>query len=1363
MKNHHVKHALFCVFGLFPILLFSQITGVRFSEPSGVKTSSFSLSLSTDDPSREIYYTTDGSEPTTASTKYSNPISINQNTLVLARSFLNGNADESVSRVGYAFLSNEVKNFTSSLPVLIVDNLGQGNLPAPSGGGMGGGPAEETPHPNEGTEIEGKHFSISSLYEPNGGNTSLDGEPSLSYNSGIKVRGSSSASFPKKSYGYDSWNSLCEEDAIKPLGLAKSADWVLHGSRNQDPTYIRSIVPYELSRQMGQWAPGSSAVEVFLNIDGGDVTMDDYIGIYFFMEKIGRGKDKLDIEKLDPETQPSDPEITGGYIIKIDRADENVETFTSTYIGRTGTAVANYYYPKGKNIPQHQEGWIKDYFGQIDNAIANIPNSKEYTELLDVPSIIDHWILKAMPKDADGLVLSEFFHKYRDGKLKAGPIWDLDRSAGSIDSRSAVPENWNVGEVMVMEFNGMKFEMPGDVLAGDYWTYGWYGKLHEDPDYKIALYDRWYELRQGALKTSNINRVIDSLAQVMAPAMQRDIQLWPIDAYGGTFQGAINAYKEWLEKRCVWIDGQFGGTPQFFSQGSEILGSIKSIDANNSISIQSQQQGTIYYTTDGSDPRLQGGAVNSNAQQYNSSISISNTSTILARTYNNGEWSAMRKVTFYIHQDYTNIKITEVHYNPADEDIFDGSDLEFIELKNTGSTPIILTGVYFSDGIEFSFPEGSTIGGGEFIVIAYDPEVFSSATGNTADYKYLSKLSNSGEHIALADPFGDIITEVEYSDTEPWPEKADGMGYSLVPTNINPTGNQNDVSKWRTSTLIGGSPGADDELIEFDPIIITEVLANSSDPYVDMIEIYNPNNKSVNIEGWLLNDKLSDDDAWTIPNGTTIEANSYMVFHEGDYSSNGNVISDAEDFGSAFSIGSDGDEVYILSASNGTLIGYSNGFELEPTLENISYGEYTNSIGDKDIVALKEQTFGDENSAPKVGPVVITQIMHTPETSGFEFIQIKNISAETVKLYDENHPENTWKVNGLSFNFDQGTELTSGEAIYLIANDASESSFRSTYSIPQTIDIYSFSGSIDNSGETLSIQLPLEPEDDNGEIKIPYATVDKVSFETEAPWPDANANGKLLQRKDIMAYGNDPINWIATEDIGSFETTYALSVKGGTGSGSYKEGESVSIIAEDSEIYNQLFYKWSGSGVEYVDDPFSSETFLTMPNKNIELLVEYQVPIDAQVIDLRKGWNMVTLYVEPTDAIINELFPNAQIIKNDNAFYMNSNSDFLNSLTELHAGDAFLIYNSVDEEIYIEGVFFFENYSYSLSKGWNLAGIPRNHSIHTDDISQDISQIKDLDNFFDRSNSLGKLTEMQGGKAYFMYVNKTIDFTFEDE
>jgi hypothetical protein len=162
------------------------------------------------------------------------------------------------------------------------------------------------------------------------------------------------------------------------------------------------------------------------------------------------------------------------------------------------------------------------------------------------------------------------------------------------------------------------------------------------------------------------------------------------------------------------------------------------------------------------------------------------------------------------------LQITEINYNPAPDGTIDGDEFEFVELKNVGTAVIDLTGVAFTDGIEYAFEPGATIEPGAFLVLA------ANATGYEARYRltpfgsYTGKLKNSGERIALTDLKADsAFLSFEFSDQSPWPTAADGGGYSLVPSTTETPGDRSDAAYWRASSRLNGSPGTDDPPIEF--------------------------------------------------------------------------------------------------------------------------------------------------------------------------------------------------------------------------------------------------------------------------------------------------------------------------------------------------------------------------------------------------------------------------------------------------------------------------------------------------------------------------------------------------------------------
>jgi len=225
--------------------------------------------------------------------------------------------------------------------------------------------------------------------------------------------------------------------------------------------------------------------------------------------------------------------------------------------------------------------------------------------------------------------------------------------------------------------------------------------------------------------------------------------------------------------------------------------------------------GQILYTVNGADPRAIGGGASSSAVEGGdtASISISSTTILNARILNGTTWSALHEVIFFTDDNIRDVKLTEIQYHPLDGDSgVSNSEYEFLELKNSGSAPVNLSLANFSDGISYAFPSNTIINPGEFLVLASNKIEFNKRYRFVPFGEYSGQLDNGGETITLVTATNDTIFSVTYDDESPWPVEPDGLGYSLVTKEINPTGDLNDASQWRASLYINGSPGADDIL-----------------------------------------------------------------------------------------------------------------------------------------------------------------------------------------------------------------------------------------------------------------------------------------------------------------------------------------------------------------------------------------------------------------------------------------------------------------------------------------------------------------------------------------------------------------------
>ncbi|MBN2202552.1 lamin tail domain-containing protein [bacterium] len=216
--------------------------------------------------------------------------------------------------------------------------------------------------------------------------------------------------------------------------------------------------------------------------------------------------------------------------------------------------------------------------------------------------------------------------------------------------------------------------------------------------------------------------------------------------------------------------------------------------------------GSIRYTLDGTDPADETPCT----AVYSGPIVLTGSAHIRARALNGSEWSAMNEAVFRVPAEMANLAVTEIHYHPLGDAETDPDRFEFIELKNSGPTALDLAAASLCRGVAFTFPSLSPIAPGGCVVLSPDPAAFAARYGFAPFGKYEGNLDNGGETLAMTDASGDTLFSFRYDDRHPWPEAADGGGYSLAAKDDAAGGNPGDPGYWRLSLQPGGSPGRDD-------------------------------------------------------------------------------------------------------------------------------------------------------------------------------------------------------------------------------------------------------------------------------------------------------------------------------------------------------------------------------------------------------------------------------------------------------------------------------------------------------------------------------------------------------------------------
>ena len=671
-------------------------------------------------------------------------------------------------------------------------------------------------------------------------------------------------------------------------------------------------------------------------------------------------------------------------------------------------------------------------------------------------------------------------------------------------------------------------------------------KLSKNAEYRSRFADRAYELyyNNGLLtpeKTAQlfIKRTFEYDTAVIAESARwGDVDggqpYTKDDSWAPIIERTMNEYFPY--RTDVVIEQlKYGGllpdldVPEFRIQNQLQTAQTVDIYAGNSITLRNGNgSGSIKYTVDGSDPRLPGGNVSSSSVEGGNltNLSILQNTTIKARVYDNSEWSALHTISLNVTRIASGMQITEIHYNPVGANDTSGSEFEFIELKNSGDELISLAAATFK-GIQYTFAEDQLVKPGEFIVLASNSDAFKSRYGFNPDGEYEGQLDNGGERISLISVAGDTIVSVKYNDNSPWPTVADGLGFSIVPVTDDLNADWDEGDNWRPSSLVNGSPGTDDVVVDVNKIFINEILANTTNPMVDAIELYNPNEVDVDVSYWFLTDDKSKPKKWQIPAGTVIKAKGYHAFYAGHYVGDLMETIDAE-FGSAFALSSHGDDVYLYSGnSSRELTGYDHHYDFPDSDPGVSFGRYEISTGKIHFVSMNKLTLGEENDGPRVGPVIINQLMYHPLDEEFEYMELINASDSLVALYDGNSMI-PWKVSGIGFEFPEEFTLEAGKSVYLVESAVSPEDFRFRHNLDEEIPVFNFDGKLDNGGEEITLYKSAPQYQDNDTIKSPYIRVDRVAYNDNKKWPDADGNGYLLKRKELLAYGNDPANWEAT-------------------------------------------------------------------------------------------------------------------------------------------------------------------------------------------------------------------------------------------
>jgi CotH kinase protein len=368
-------------------------------------------------------------------------------------------------------------------------------------------------------------------------------------NIGIETRGASTASYDQKSYSIECRDALGNDTSVALLGLPAGVDFSLRAPF-ADKSLFRDALSYQLAREMGEYAPRTRFCELILN--------GKYEGVYELIELIKRDSSRLNISKL-KTTDIIGEELTGGYIIKVDRElSAGFRLYPPSGVSES-SSFYQYVYPKGTNIQPEQSAYIIGYMDSFQMAVKNInfyDTLVGWRHFADESAFIDHFLLNELARNVDSYRLSGFYHKNKNGKLKAGPQWDHNFSWRNADYCS--------------EYNyyGWTYDECWDVPF-------WWKHLLQDTTYQKNMRCRWKELRNNVFSEKNIFSNIDSMSLLLNEAQSRHFNRWDIMGdyvwpnpapLAINHKDEITNMKRWISNRLIWMDQNVKG-----KCGDEIL------------------------------------------------------------------------------------------------------------------------------------------------------------------------------------------------------------------------------------------------------------------------------------------------------------------------------------------------------------------------------------------------------------------------------------------------------------------------------------------------------------------------------------------------------------------------------------------------------------------------------------------------------------------------------------------------------------------------------------------------------------------------------------------------------------------------
>jgi hypothetical protein len=452
------------------------------------------------------------------------------------------------------------------------------------------------------------------------------------------------------------------------------------------------------------------------------------------------------------------------------------------------------------------------------------------------------------------------------------------------------------------------------------------------------------------------------------------------------------------------------------------------------------------------------------------------------------------------------IAISEIMYKPAPRT--DGRNLEYVELYNSNPWFYDISGYQLvCADINYTFPPGTTIPGGAYLVVAAAPADVQSVYATTGVWgPYTGSLKNS-EKLQLLDEHGAVLLTVPYSNVNPWPVAADGTGHSLVLAY--PTYGEGDPRAWDISDVVGGSPG---QMEAFRPsplrnVVINEFLAHTDPPDYDYIELYNHSTNGVDISGCILTDDPTTN-KFVIPPGTIIPARGFVFYSETNMN---------------FALNAVGESIYLKNPDQSRVL---DAVQFAAQQNGVATGRWPD--GANSFYRLSAKTPGGSNAPILLSDVVINELMYDPISGNDDdqYVELYNKGTNTVNLAG-------WQfTSGITFTFPSATLSPNG---YLVVGRNLTNLFAKYPNLNSANTLGNYSGKLSHNGEYLALTMPAEHKtlDGGGNIvtNIIDIVVNDLTYGTGGRWGQWSAGGgSSLELIDPNSNNRLAANWADSDE-----------------------------------------------------------------------------------------------------------------------------------------------------------------------------------------------------------------------------------------